>query len=111
MGMTDFVGKINKEIEKFDDQINILADEFSGEVIIPICKRYGLRFVSGMGRYFFVEIGESLGGNTIEDASEAEFILALINQSDKDEFDNIFDTLDTEVCPNRPFGYYVEGVK
>jgi hypothetical protein len=41
--------------DRFQYEIEELADKIRTEVIIPLCRKYHLRFVSGMGTFFFVD--------------------------------------------------------
>ncbi len=50
MNYHEELGKLQTEAER---RLSELGDRYYREVIVPLCRKYNLRFISGMGSYFF----------------------------------------------------------
>lgn len=107
--MTDkFEIKINEAQDAFDAVIDKIADEYRSEVIIPLCIKYELEFVSGMGTFFFVTKEDE---NINEDDAWSDGARAAILQGRMGEsLREIFNQLNVEISHNQCFGYRVEDV-
>ena len=94
---------VKKQLEviqdNYDDSIDKLAQEVRTHFVIPICRQYGLRFLSGNGTYCFYYNKHT----QIGDIEEAERIF---NRSD---FEDVFKVLELSVGRFN-LGDYVESV-
>jgi len=84
---------------KFDDEVYDLGKKVREEVILPVCKQHKLRYVQGMGRFFF-----SRGDKTYGDASDN------MSAALREVLTPIFELLNSEVYDNQVLGYYVDDV-
>jgi len=39
----------------YEEGVQVIADEVREKYLVPFCDKHGLRFVSGMGRWFFID--------------------------------------------------------
>lgn len=91
--------------KRFQDSMEKLAEQIHKEVIFPLCKEYGLEFVSGNGDFFFIlwvgklahRYGDPSDFGTDPDPEMRKMQKAL-------------ELLCTEVYHNYPLGYYVRDV-
>ena len=74
---------------KFDNMLEQAANRYRNEVLIPYCKKYRLRFTSGMGSFFFT----AASGKILNDCYMPEGCLL------REDFDRLFEQLNT------PLGY------
>ena len=80
---------IEKELKKTEEQIDILmqnlANKVSDKYIIPFCKKYKIKFISGMGTYFFTNIktNEILYPEQIIKSKKQEKLIEILNILDK----------------------------
>lgn len=90
------VGEELDRIRKdFIKKVESLAARVRKDQIIPLCKKHGLSFYSGMGTFFFDK-----DGRTITPEYEPK-------QAAKYELGPIFETLNLEVSKNHNLGDYV----
>jgi hypothetical protein len=85
--------------ETFDKQVSDLAERIRTEVIVPMCQKHQLTFLSGMGRFFFSRDKENYS-DEYDTPDELKFDLV-----------PILNLLDQEVSHNQYLGYYVSDVK
>lgn len=95
-------------IEDHQAQIERLADTFREQVISPLCKKYRMEFISGMGSYGFSR------GNFIANARGS---LSITRREDArvrgwDDVVEAFEVLDVNIADGaHPFGFYVADVR
>ena len=97
--MKEYADALDILQKKFDEDVSALAEKLRQEVIIPVCKKHRLKFLSGMGRFFFYR-GEKTYNDTHDHMSD----------SLREDLKPIFDLLNTEVSHNQYLGYYVDDV-
>jgi hypothetical protein len=90
--------QLSKFQETYHNNISTLADEFRDKILIPLCSKKKLTFVSGMGRFFFSTTA-NIDINEIDDK--------LI---EKHGLKTIFDILNIELTRDDYFGYYVSDI-
>lgn len=104
------LGTLQKD---FDQKVMALAHQVRTDLIVPLCKKHGLEFLSGNGMFCFTK-GE-------RDA----FGIANMHISESSEYSNgednvlyrkykiarIFEILNLEVHGNQVLGYYVSDVR
>jgi len=100
-----FLRELQSAKDDFDVRVSIIADNLRTQVIIPVCKRHKLEFLSGNGRYFFTT-------NHGTQVSDGQFIT---NEEEGERYVRalkpVFELLDQEVTRDNPIGYYVEDVR
>lgn len=85
-----------EELQKtFEKKVQILADKVRKEVLIPHCKKHGLCFYSGMGRFFFDKDGATI---------TPDYAPKLVA---KFELSQLFQLLELEVKRNVLLGEYI----
>lgn len=92
--------KIEKRIEKatkaFEEQLSKIAEEVREQLVIPICRKRGLIFLSGNADFFFcdehVHYADSLNSEAPADVRRA------------------LKVLETEITHANYLGFYVESV-
>lgn len=109
--------KIEAEIEainaRHEEAILAIADRVREEQIIPICQKYGMRFLSGNGTFFFCEARGSEKEFRIG-SMEVEFDQDTLGRKVSRRFPRIakvLEMLDMEVGYNSCLGYYVGNVE
>jgi len=107
--------KIEAEVEainaKREEAILAIADRVREEQIIPICQKYGMRFLSGNGAFFFCE---AEGKEFRIGPMEVEFDQDTLGRKVSSRFPRIakvLEVLDMEVGYNSCLGYYVGNVE
>ena len=98
--------KLNKEIKRHNEAINLLAYEAMNNIIKPLCDKHRINFWSGNGDYWFeitpdpesdsYVVREGRVG-TVQDAKDAGLDYLL----------DIFKILDEEIENRIPFGFYL----
>lgn len=48
-----FAERVDEARKAFEKQLESLADEFRERELVPLCQKYGLKFLSGNGTFFF----------------------------------------------------------
>ncbi len=86
--------------KKFEENISALADQIREDVIIPVCKKHKLIFISGMGSFFFAR-----GDKTYTDTHDR------MSDSLREDLVPILNLLNTEVTHNQYLGFYVDDVR
>lgn len=96
-----FMKELQTAQDQFDQTISELGEEIRKQVIIPVCKRNKLEFISGMGRFFFTtNLGKDIGDASEAEGTRLERVLK-----------PIFDLLNEEVSHNQYLGYFVSDVR
>ena len=103
--------KLKKEIEErlkainetYENALNELGDKVRKEVVIPVCKKHRLRYISGNGYIMFQQDKE----NGVAFSSQEE-----LKRDTKCKFDlsEVFALLNIEVSYNQYLGYFVASV-
>jgi hypothetical protein len=105
--------------DEFDLKISKLAHQYMDSTIEPLCKKYDLKFISGMGRLFFMSDEFNIN---IHSADEVDFDIEELKEIHEDdlfptesfalkypsaanEFQEVFDVINVEIF-NFVFGYY-----
>lgn len=100
MAREHYESRIELVLHAARKELQGLADEYRTLVLIPLCRRYRLTFISGMGRTVFYKQDGRSAGSAEEAISEKMSYLV-----------PIFRTLDTEaIGHNDCFGYYVSDI-
>ena len=99
--MSKFVVRAEAVLEAAREHLEQIGEEFRQEVLIPLCRRRKLEFVSGMGRcVFYFEDGLTVG--SAEDAVYEH----------KSYLVKAFEYLDAEgMGANDCLGFYVKDVR
>lgn len=94
--MKAYTDALNVLQKKFDEDVSDLAEKIRQEVIKPVCEKHKLRFLSGMGTFFFYRGKKTYGAahDQMSDALRADIM-------------PIIDLLNTEVSHNQVLGYFV----
>jgi hypothetical protein len=94
-----------KSIEDaFVRSVEGLAADFRREVLVPLCKKHELRFLSGNGDYFFI----LKSGETIADPLDDDF--KRLPKSLQRPLLQAFEVLNYEVGRDNRIGFYVMNV-
>lgn len=97
------LAELKQAQETFDQEVFQICERLRDEVIIPVCRKHKLTFLSGMGTFFFSKGKQTYsGGYGITDARWGSKLIA--------ELTPIFELLNTEVTHNQVLGYYVSDV-
>jgi hypothetical protein len=86
---------VDSMLEKYEQELTLLAEAIRQEHIIPACRRNKWTFDSGMGTFSFYD----RRGTPIDDEKVARIV-----------GDYIIDVLNIEVCGNQYLGFYVNAV-
>ncbi len=101
--------KLAEIIERIDadtgQRLDVLGERYSDEVVKPFCDEHGLKFLSGMGTYFFVNMAS--GDILYADWDEAR---GTPRPPYLDRMIEINADLEAEVVTRHPFGSYVPDV-
>lgn len=85
-------------------KIQALADSAREAIILPICKKHGLRYVAGNGITIFIDVkNENSIGNVYDAIHDYDGKYAFLAPI----FDNV---IDLEVDSNNVLGYYIDDV-
>jgi len=88
--------KIEKSQQSFNTKIQLIANQFRREIIIPVCKKHNLCFYSGIGGNIFDKDGETLSPSHSKHSKLMRY-----------ELIGIFKALDLLVFNNIRLGSYV----
>lgn len=88
--------------KEFDSKVQALADRVRQELVVPVCKIHGLRFISGMGTFFFSKGKVNVG--SLPTGYDEERLNEQCNLSP------IMEILDLEVSHGQYLGYWVSDV-
>ena len=93
--------------EQFARDVTTLADEVRASHVEPLCRKYGVEFLSGNGTYGFyfgMGVGDlSIGGMDYEIAQAPKRMQRALREA--------FELLDLEVGRDDYLGYYVADVR
>jgi hypothetical protein len=107
-----FLCAIKKAQEDFDAAVEEAATKFRLEVLIPLCKKYKLEFVSGMGRtVFYADNWEKYSTEDARCPESFEYEWELKDTKLEGKLTHALDLLNKEVSGNDVFGYYVSDVR
>lgn len=84
------------------DEIQVLADRYRSQKLVPLCKRHKLTFIAGMGHtVFYTRDGESIGD--IYDAKQHGLHILV----------PVFEVLNIAVLNSKTdvFGYYIADIR
>ena len=96
--------KVEKLRTTFHEEVANLAEDVREKVILPLCRKYKMKFLSGNGTYFFVtKEGVSLTGNERDLPGTQEKKLF-------ERLEPIFELLNIEVTREWALGEFVDGV-
>ncbi len=98
--MKEYTDTLDSLRDDFQKKCEALGDKIRTEVVIPACKKHKLKFLQGMGTYFFSRGSKTYGADH-DDMSPAL----------RETLVPIFNLLDTQVFNNDVLGYYVGDVK
>jgi DNA-binding transcriptional ArsR family regulator len=98
--ISKFYDELQSIQDRFNQEIEELADEVRTEVILPICKRYKMTFFSGNGRFFFID----KKGGYIELAEDAR-------GESRRAVGHALKLLNEEVARGQYLGYFVGDVE
>lgn len=87
--------RLESMLASHNADLDALGEAVRADVIVPVCDRYGLDFVQGMGTYFF-----SKGKTTYGSADEATGAL-------RRALEPIFELLNADATDRHPLGFRV----
>lgn len=90
--MPDYEAKLEAARKRFDEEIAVIAGEVFHDIVVPLCQKYDLEFLSGNSDFWFVppEDGDSEDRDVLRDHHDA------YNEGyDEDEFREVFKILNT----------------
>lgn len=107
--MQTYINTANEIIATRDEALDSLGEKIRREVIIPLCRKYKLTFISGNGDFFFTSTKDaaSYNGPIYSDPMSTPWPKG--NQGK--EMRVIFSLLNHEVARNDYIGYYVGDVR
>lgn len=111
--MSEYTKEVRQAKEAFDEKLEHLAYQFRKSILIPFCKRNGLEFTAGMGRYFFsIKSDEAVSpfSHITVDSSDANVESTAGDIYRKTGMQTIFGVLDAQVDYNTSFGDYCQDV-
>lgn len=95
--------RIHQLMDEFDAKIAAEAAEYREKVLVPLCEKHQLRFISGMGTFFFCPKGgnKDWSAGNVEDAKLAKkrFLIPYL------------EVLDTEISHGQYFGFWVSDIE
>jgi hypothetical protein len=90
---------------KFEREVSELAEKIRDQVIIPLCLKHGLTFISGNGTFFFTDVK---GNDYTSDDVDAAYAG---NKKIHKAVSGVLHLLNEEVSHNQVLGYYVGDVR
>lgn len=87
---------------RFEREVERLGLKIEKELVIPICKKHGLKFTQGMGMFFFTD----KKGRDYADVRTDRH-----NERVARDLEPVFEVLNAEVRDNQVLGYYVGDVR
>lgn len=96
-----FLSQLQSAQDQFDQTVSELGEEIRKQVLIPVCKRNKLEFISGMGRFFFTtQDGKNYGESWELEGNRLQRVLK-----------PVFALLNKEVTHGQYLGYFVSDVR
>lgn len=94
---------IERAERHFDEDVKLVAAQYRREVLVPLCVKRGLRFLSGNGTFLFLKMhrGQEVSISTHLD----------VKQYGEPLLSTIIDTLNLPVGPKFVLGDYVEDIR
>lgn len=93
------IDEIDLELERLQHRIQVLADIYRADVLIPLCRKHRLTFVSGMGRTVFYKGKMSIGDYYDAELAKMRYLKP------------VFEVINKEVLSGTDvFGFYVADV-
>ena len=98
--------------EDFENRIQNIADKVRTDIIIPVCKEYGLEFVSGNGRaIFFLKDWEKYSTDDCRCPDAFEYDWELDDTLLAGKLTHALDLINQEVSYNSSLGNYISDVR
>ena len=91
----DLKAQLQGQIDRHAEEMDALAAEIRFRVVKPVCDKHGLKFISGMGTFFF-----SKRNKMYDSAEDAPVRL-------RAELRPVFELLNTEAADRHPIGFLV----
>ena len=101
-----YAKKLKGLVSEFEEKVEALAEEYRQTVLIPLCKKHSLCFLSGMGTFYFYPAKDF--GKFGSDWNASNFDDCVIEE--KMFLAPYLETLNEEVTHGQYFGYYVEDI-
>ncbi len=99
--------------QRYINDLNELGIKIRKEVVVPVCKKYGLTFLSGNGAFYFYKDHKGYKGDFYSykphrSETRYEYEWQLPKNAMGQELKPILDLLETELTRNDHLGYYVD---
>lgn len=108
--LNSYINRLTRIEDRFWEDCRLLGKEVRNDIIIPICKKHDLEFLSGNGDFFFFR-----GNTNLSQACDFAHYSDDISKREMRELEKllipILNTLNTEVTRAQYLGYFVNEVR
>lgn len=98
-----YLASLHLAQDKFQQEVQQLAEKIRTEIIVPVCQKYHLTFLSGMGTFFFTDTTGCIYSD--------ECLPPLGSPRVHNAIKPILFFLNEEVSHNQCLGYYIDDVR
>lgn len=99
-----YLQELREAQDTFDEAVSNLGDSIRREIIIPLCKKHNLTFISGNGDFFFTD------ENNMDYGDYLDPIFKETSSKKLQNIQKVLGLLSTEVTLHQCLGYFVEDV-